>query len=137
MVAFAQMGSLFAMSWLLVLLAGSTLGARSALAAIGAGILLFSLAECLYDAVQGPLTAELAPPGLTGRYMAVNGFSWQLGFIIGPAVGAAVLGAAPHVLWALAAGACAAAGAYALALERRLPGAARLTPVAEARTGTR
>ena len=96
-------------------------------------ILLFSLAECLYDAVQGPLTAELAPSALTGRYMAVNGFSWQLGFIVGPAVGAAVLGAAPHALWVLAACVCAAAGAFALALERRLPEGAQLTPVADRR----
>jgi MFS family permease len=137
MVAFAQMGALFAASWLLVLLAGSALAARPALVAIVAAITLFSLAECLYDAVQGPLTAELAPAGLTGRYMAVNGFSWQLGFIVGPAVGAAILGAEPHALWVLAAAVCAVAGASALVLERRLPEAAQLTPVAERRVSAR
>ena len=67
---------------------------------------VFSLGECLYDAVQGPLTADLAPEGRIGRYMAVSGFSWQLGFITGPAVGAAIMGAEPYALWPLAAAAC-------------------------------
>ena len=50
---------------------------------------MFSVAECLYDAVQGPIVADLAPDGLVGRYMALNAFSWQLGFITGPPVAAA------------------------------------------------
>jgi hypothetical protein len=51
----------------------------------------------------------------------VNGFSWQLGFILGPAIGAVVLGAEPRALWILAAGVCAVAGIGSLTLERRLP----------------
>jgi hypothetical protein len=90
MVALAQMGALFAMSWLLVLAAGLT--EQAAVQLLVAGIVLFSLAECLYDSVQGPLTADLAGDRLTGRYMAVSGFSWQLGFVVGPAAGAALMG---------------------------------------------
>jgi MFS family permease len=78
--------------------------------------------------VQGPLTADLAPQGLTGRYMAVVGFSWQLGFVVGPAAAAAVLQRVPLALWALAAAACLLAGLYALVLERKLDVEHRETP---------
>jgi MFS family permease len=40
--------------------------------AVGAG-------ECFYTATLMPLTAELAPEGLRGRYMAALGFSWWAG----------------------------------------------------------
>jgi hypothetical protein len=48
--------------------------------------------------------------------------------VVGPAVGGLVLDLAPLALWPLAAVACLAAGAGALALERRLPRELRLTP---------
>jgi len=133
MVAFARMGVLFAASWMLVL-TGGLAGGLAAIGAILAGIVLFSWGECLYDTVQGPLIADLAPEGATGRYMALNGFSWQLGFITGPAVGAVILGAAPHALWVVAAAACCLAAAGALRLERRLPDGVRRTPPRPAAT---
>ena len=40
--------------------------------AVGAG-------ECFYTATLMPLTADLAPEGLRGRYMAALGFSWWAG----------------------------------------------------------
>jgi len=129
-VALAQMCGLFAAAWLLVLAAGlSTKDA--ALAVLVAAILVYSLAECLYDAVQGPLTADLAREHATGRYLATIGFSWQLGFVVGPALAAVLLGAAPLVLWPAAAAVCAAAGLAVLRLERRLPADVRRTPVRE------
>jgi MFS family permease len=127
MVALAHMGVLFACSWLLVLGAGLVRPAY-ALAVLVAAISLFSLAECLYDAVQGPIVADLAPEALVGRYMALNGFSWQLGFITGPAAAAAVLGAEPHAVWLLAAGVCLVGSLGAYRLERRLPAEAAVTP---------
>ena len=126
--ALSRMGALFACAWLLVLAAGLAGGAVASLAALVAAIAVFSLAECLYDAVQGPLVADLAPKELVGRYMALSGFSWQLGFIVGPAAGAAVLGAEPHALWIAAAVACGLGAAGALALERHLPEPVRRTP---------
>jgi MFS family permease len=62
--------------------------------------------------------------------MALNGFSWQLGFIAGPAVGAVILAAEPHALWIVAAAACCLGALAALALERFLPEAVRRTPSA-------
>jgi MFS family permease len=70
--------------------------------------------------VSLPLTAELAGDRLRGRYMAVNGFSWQLGFILGPAVCAALMTVEPLAVWIAAAGACVAGGVVAVRLEQRL-----------------
>ena len=128
MVALARMGVLFACSWLLVLVAGLA-GSAQAIPVLLVAIGVFSLAECLYDAVQGPIVADLAPAGLVGRYMALNGFSWQLGFITGPAVAAVVLGAEPHGVWLLGAGVCLLGALGAYRLERRLPAAVVVTPV--------
>ena len=86
------------------------------------------VAACLYDAVQGPLASDLAPPDLLGRYMAVTGISWQLGFIIGPAVGGFLLGLEPAALWPVMASVCVLAGGYALVLERRIPVDVRRNP---------
>jgi predicted MFS family arabinose efflux permease len=61
--------------------------------------------------------------------MAVSTTSWQVGFVIGPAVGGIVLDAAPLALWPLAAAVCLAAGAGSLALERSIPRELRMTPV--------
>jgi MFS family permease len=126
--AFALMSTLFAASWLLVA-AGGTLLVGAAVVVLAVAILTMSLAECLYDSVQGALVADLARPELIGRYMAVTGFSWQLGFIVGPAVGGFFLGAGPTALWPAAACVCLLGGVYALVLERRLPGHALRTPL--------
>jgi len=130
--ALALMGLLFACSWALVLAGGLVGGGLVALALLTTAIAVFSFGECLYDTVQGPLTADLAPEGSTGRYMALSGFSWQLGFITGPAIGAVILGAAPHALWIVAAVACCVAAVASLHLERRLPDRVRRTPVVRA-----
>jgi MFS family permease len=104
--ALAAMGLLFALAWLVTEAAGVWLNAAAATAVLAAAFVVFGVAECLYDAVQGPLVAALAPEGLLGRAMALSGFSWQLGFIVGPAAGGFLLGAAPLALWPVAA-ACA------------------------------
>jgi MFS family permease len=129
---FALMGLLFALCWLLVLGGGLVPGAI-AVVLLAAGIASMSLGECLYDSIQGPLVSDLAPEGLVGRYMAVMGFSWQLGFIIGPGLGGAVLGAEPLSLWPLMSVVCLAGALYATRIEPLLPARARLTPTREER----
>jgi MFS family permease len=124
--SFALMAMMFAISWGLVAATPSlTSGVVVLLAAIG----VFSVAECVYDAVQGPLVADLAPPELLVRYLAVMAFSWQLGFIVGPAVGAAALAYHPLLAWLIAAVVCAGAAVLALRLDRLLPARVRTTPV--------
>jgi MFS family permease len=125
----ALMSVLFAAAWLTLGLSGVLLQPAAAFAGFAVAILVLSLGECLYDSIQGPLTADLAGEQLRGRYMAVNGFSWQLGFIIGPVLGALLMTIEPLAVWIVAAGACLVGGAVALRLEDRLPVPARVTPV--------
>ena len=132
---FALMGALFALCWTLVFAGG--LGTGAAVILLAAGIVVMSLGECLYDAIQGPLVSDLAPEGLVVRYMAVMGFSWQLGFIVGPAAGGAIMGAEPLALWPLMAVVSAGGAVYALRLERRLPDEVRVTPLPAERGPTR
>jgi MFS family permease len=128
MAALAAMTLLWAGAWLLVLAGGLWLEAVAAAVLFGAAAIVFGLGECFQGPVQGALVADLAPPRLRGRYMALSTISWDIGFIIGPAAGGFVLGAAPLALWPLAAAVCLLAGACAVALERGLPEAVRLTP---------
>jgi predicted MFS family arabinose efflux permease len=128
MPALATMTVLWAIAWLVVFMGGNWLEAASAAVAFGAAAVVFGLGECFQGPVQGALVADLAPPHLRGRYMAVSTISWDIGFIVGPAVGGVVLGAEPLALWPLAAVVCLVAGAGALALDRSLPGYLRLTP---------
>jgi MFS family permease len=129
MVAFAAMAGLWACTWLLVLAGGLWLEAASAavLFAFAIGV-VGALGECLHGSVQGPLVTDLAPRRLLGRYMAVSTSSWELGFVIGPAVGGILLQVEPYALWPVAAGGCALVAIGSLLLERRLPPAVLRTP---------
>lgn len=128
MPALALMCVLWAVAWVVVLTGGYGLEALAAAVVFGLAAIVFGLGECFQGPVQGALVADLAPPRLRGRYMAVSTISWDIGFIVGPAVGGFVLGAEPLALWPLAAAVCLVAAAGALALERSLPRHLRLTP---------
>ncbi len=78
----------------------------------------------------GPLTADLAPPALVGRYLALGTQSWQVGWIIGPALGGFALQHAPNLLWPACAAVNLAAAAAALRLERHLPRSVVRSPAA-------
>jgi MFS family permease len=121
-VTMAQAAATFAGAYLLVLVAGRAYPAL-VVAAVAVGI-----GECLHTTVLVPLAADLAPAALRGRYLATVQFSWWLGLALAPAAGAQLLSASPTATFAVATLAAAAAGTAALALERTLPAAARLTP---------
>ena len=123
----ALTATLFAAAWLLVQAAVAT-GASTAVMLLVLAVLVFAIGECLYDTVQGPLVSDLAREESRGRYMAVNGFSWQLGFIAGPSLGALLLTADSRALWPVAAGVCLVAAAGALAVEHLIPAHLRTTP---------
>jgi MFS family permease len=126
--ALALSGALFALTCATVLATGARLTDTAALVALCAAIVVFSVAECIHGAVQNPLVADLAPEHLLGRYMALRTTAWQVGFLVGPAIGSFILARSPTGLWLGAMGACAAAAGGSLLLERRIPAGAALTP---------
>jgi MFS family permease len=126
--ALAAMGVLWAAALLAIGVAGAWLETTQAFALMAIAVGVFAIGECLHGIVHGPLTADLAPAGLVGRYMALGTQSWQIGWIIGPALGGFALEHAPHALWPVAAAVNLAASGAALALARHLPRAARRAP---------
>jgi MFS family permease len=128
MAALALMTGLWAAAWLVVLGGGLWFEATAAAIVIAFAVVVFGLGECFQGPTQGALVADLAPPRLRGRYMAVSTTSWDIGFIVGPAIGGIVLQHEPFALWPLAAGLCLLGGLGALRLERLIPRPLRLTP---------
>jgi MFS family permease len=128
MAALAVMTGLWAAAWVIVLGGGLWFEAAAAAIAFAVALVVFGLGECFQGPTQGALVADLAPPRLRGRYMAVSTTSWDIGFIIGPAVGGLILQYEPYALWPLAAGLCLLGGLGALRLERLVPRQLRLTP---------
>jgi MFS family permease len=131
----ALMGTIWAGSELIVLVAGWRLEAAAATAVMGFAVALFAIGECLHGSIHAPLSADLARPGSIGRYMAFSSQSWQIGWIIGPGVGGVVLQYAPNALWLIGAAVCIGNALYALALERGLPGGVRVTRVERSTVG--
>jgi len=129
MQALALMGVLWAGAMLVIGGAGTWFSGTAAAGLMALAVITFGIGECLHGIVHGPLTADLAPPALVGRYMALGSQSWQIGWIIGPAVGGFVLQHAPNALWPAAAVLNLAGAAAALALERHLPRAVVRAPV--------
>ena len=128
MPALALMTLLWAVAWMIVFGGGLWAEGVSAALVFGIAFVIFGLGECMHGPTQGALVADLAPPRLRGRYMALSTLSWEVGFVIGPATAGFILDWRPLALWPLAAVVCLAAGAGALLLERKLPPALRLTP---------
>jgi MFS family permease len=129
---FALMGTLWAATLLGVWAAGSWTRATAAFGILAGVMLVFAVGECLHGAIHAPLSVDLAPPQLVGRYTAAASISWQIGWIVGPAAGGFLLQHRPLLLWPIAAGVNLACAAAALALEPRLPERVRRTPHGEA-----
>jgi MFS family permease len=121
MPALAAMSVLWAAMWLVVPAAGELLDAKSAAVVLAIAAAMLGLGECLHGPIAGPLVADLAEPHLLGRFMALSSVSWQVGFVIGPAIGGYGLDRAPVALWLGCAAACAIAAAWAVALEPSIP----------------
>ena len=124
----ALMGTLWAASMLAVWAAGSWTRATAAFGILAGAVLVFALGECLHGAIHTPLSVDLAPPQLVGRYTAAASISWQIGWIVGPAAGGFLLQHRPLLLWPIAAAVNLACAGAALALEPRLPARVRRTP---------
>jgi MFS family permease len=93
-----------------------------------AAAVAFAIGECFHATALTPLVAELAPPGLRGRYMATLGLSWWTGLALAPAVGTPALAASPLAALVGAAAVAAGAGVSVWLLDGTLPETARVTP---------
>src|SRR5207302_4156827 len=87
----ALMGFVWAATFVAVLVGGAWLTGTQAALVFGVAVGVFALGECLHGAIYAPLVVDLAEPRLLGRYMAFSSFSWQLGWLVGPAAGGFVL----------------------------------------------
>jgi len=125
-VMIAVAATIFVVACFLAIAAG--LISSTAYAALIAASILVALGECFHTSALMPLVADLAPASLRGRYMASMGLSWWIGLALAPTLGLPLLSVSPMATFLVAAGVAAAAGVSALALERRLPVASRLTP---------
>jgi MFS family permease len=103
-------------------------GGRFTYSALLAATILVGIGECLHTTVLMPLTADLAPAQLRGRYMASMGLSWWIGLALAPALGAPFLAGSGRGVFLVAGAVALAAGIMALRLNRVLPAAARRTP---------
>jgi MFS family permease len=128
MAALAAMAVLWAASWTTVFAAGVWFDAPAAAVLLVVAGMIFAFGECVLGPAQSALVADLAPEGLRGRYIALLTNSYAVGFIVGPALGGALLAASPSGLWVAAAVVLLAAAAGALAMSRRVPADVRLVP---------
>lgn len=130
MAAYAVEGVIWAAAWLLVFSGGWWFDGARAAVVFAFALSIFAIGECFHGTVQNALIADLARPDLLGRYLALNGFGFQLGGAAGRAAGGFALAFAAEGLWLFAAGVALAVGAAALVLDRALPEHVRRTPVA-------
>jgi MFS family permease len=124
----AIMPAAFAVCWLIVLAGAAWLDGTEAALVFVVAATIFGLASCVHGPTQGALVADLAPARLRGRYMALSSMSWEVGFVLGPAIGGVILAVEPLALWPIAAAALALSVVAVLRTENRLPPALRKTP---------
>jgi MFS family permease len=62
-------------------------------------VLVWTLGEIVYAPVASAYVADIAPEHLRGRYQGAWGLTWALGFVLAPALGAAIYAWSPNGLW--------------------------------------
>ena len=97
----------WASAWSLIAATGWLLQGWPAVATLAVAMTLYAIGECVYTGVVTPTAAAIAPENMRGRYLAVMGFTWQAGFMLGPPAGAALMGALPLAFPITAAALCA------------------------------
>ncbi len=119
-VGIAMAASLFAVSWLVVVAAGSLGRGIGAVVLFAVAAMVFAVGECCLSPTIPALVNELAPADAVGRYNGMNALAFTAGFMIGPAVAGAALGAGwGSRLFLTLAPVCIVVALGALALGRR------------------
>ena len=118
---FMVMSALWAVSWVVLGLAGLVPGSVAASAAVLVFMGLFALGETMLQPTVPAITNDLAPDHLRGRYNAISAGAFQGGTILGPVVAGVLLQhrlAAAYIAMLVAG--CAGMIWVALLLERRI-----------------
>ncbi len=119
--------ALFALTWAITLAAGGLNGGAAAVTVFAVAAAVFAVGETLLSPSIAPMVNELAPDQLRGRYNGVSTLAWTTGFLLGPLIAVAALGAGQSTLFFLALiGACGFGALGALRLRIHLPSSADL-----------
>ncbi len=115
----------WAVTWAVVIIGGQLGRGVPAVIVFAAAMVIFALGETLLSPTLPAIINDLAPPGAAGRYNGLGALAFTTGFLLGPAIGGAALGAGwgTGLFVALIAG-CGLACLAALRLGRQLPSSA-------------
>jgi MFS family permease len=116
----ALCAGVWSVSWV-VMVSSDAMSGVLAVVAIVAGLGLFGAAETLWAPVAPALVNDLAREDLRGRYNALQGMTWTIGAILGPALAGMLIGHGLATVWAgLVIGGTALAAVLFLGLRRHL-----------------
>ena len=126
----------WAVSWAVVLIGGRLGHGAAAEIAFAGAMVVFAVGETLISPTLPAVINDLAPPEAVGRYNGLGVLAFTTGFLLGPVVGGAALGAGWCTgLFTALVLACGVASVAALRLARHLPPAANQIPAVTAEDG--
>lgn len=99
-----------------------------AVGAMGVAQMMGGFGEAVLGAVRHPLTADLAPPALTGRYFGLSTMVFQACMGLANTLGGTLMGVSLSAVWALPLLVSVLGVAGSLALRQRIPAAVAITP---------
>jgi MFS family permease len=96
----AGCAGVWSVSWVVIACSGAVAGAASvALVIVGLG--LFGLGETVWAPLAPAIVNDLATEELRGRYNALQGMTWTVAMIIGPAMAGLLIGNGLAEVWVL------------------------------------
>ncbi len=127
--AAALAAAAWAACWAIVIAGGHLGGGPAAEAAFIIAMVVFAIGETLLSPTLPAIINDLAPAEAAGRYNGLGALAFTTGFLLGPASGAAALGAGWGTgLFTVMALACLTAAVAAIRLSRHLPPGANQIP---------
>jgi MFS family permease len=87
-----------------------------------------ALGESIMGPIRGPMTADLAPPQLLGRYFGLQSMMFMGGFGLSNGIAGALLDRSLRGTWIVGVMIAVVAAAWAIRLDRLVPSHARLSP---------
>jgi MFS family permease len=116
----AACAAIWSVSWAVIASSDAVHG-WVAVSLVVLGLALFGLGETLWAPLAPAIVNDLAVEELRGRYNALQGMTWTVAMIIGPALGGLLIGNGLAHVWVVATvGGTAVAAVLFLSLRRRL-----------------